>query len=79
MEFTTKLHTYEIKTTTHNRVTDFKDGKPVYAASTQYTLFRNGEMLTFCFDVDAIEKMIKDFEWAEANPKAAAAMASRFD
>jgi hypothetical protein len=48
--FTTDLATYEIKTVTDRRVVEFVGNAPVWGETTTYRIFRDGKLLTVCYD-----------------------------
>lgn len=78
---TTKKSTYTIEVTDHWRMAGGAlEGCPMYRQTyKQYTIFENGQLVTFVHDEDHIEEAIRYFEWAQDNPLAALAMSSRLD
>jgi len=78
---TTQKATYTIETTDHWRMAGgVLEGCPMYRKTYKhYSIFLNGELITFVHDENEIEQAIRHYEWAQANPAAAAKIGSRFD
>ncbi len=68
---------YEIRVTTSKRMAGgFLEDCPMYEIETkQYSIYDQGVLKSFCFDVADIDRMIHEIE----NPKQYANMGSRFD
>ena len=56
--FTTALATYEIKTVTNRRVVEFVENAPVWGETTTYRIFKDGKLLTVCYDEADIPMVI---------------------
>jgi len=56
--FTTDLATYEIQTKNDRRVDGFVDGQPNWAESTTFRVFKDGKLLTVCYDESDLELVI---------------------
>ena len=70
---------YKVQTETQKRVTRFENGVGIWEEYTQYNIFQDGQLVTFVHDEDHIKEAIAHYEWAQANPVAAARIGSRFD
>ena len=68
---------YEIRVTTSKRMAGgfLEDCEMHEVESTQYGIYLNGKIKSFCFDLVDIDRMIHEIE----NPKRYANMGSRFD
>ena len=73
--FTTALATYEIKTVTNRRVVEFVENAPVWGETTTYRIFKDGKLLTVCYDEADIPMVID----AQENAARYAGMNNRFD
>ena len=73
--YITETATYEIKEQTDRRVDDFINGQPVWVESTTYRIFKDGKLLTVCYD----EKDIAYVVDCQENSARYAGIASRFD
>ena len=78
---TTNKSTYTIEVTDHWRMAGGAvEGVPMYRQTyKQYSIFEDGQLVTFVHDEDHIDEAIRYYEWAQAHPNAAANMSSRFD
>ena len=73
--YITEIATYEIKEQTDRRVDDFVNGKPVWAESTTYRIFKDGKLLTVCYDETDIAYVVD----CQENSARYADISSRFD
>ena len=77
---TTNKSTYTIEVTDHWRMAGGAlEGCPMYRQTyKQYSIFEDGDLVTFVHDEDHIKEAIAMYEWAQANGLAAK-LGSRFD
>ncbi len=73
--FTTSVATYDIQQVSGRRVTSFNDDGPVWESTTSYHIFRDGKLLTVCYDEADIAGVID----CQERPERYAGMNSRFD
>ena len=73
--FTTALATYTIETHEQRRVTEFVGGAPVWGVITTYRIFKDGKLLTVCYDEADIPMVID----AQERPARYDGMAHRLD
>ncbi len=75
MTYTTSVATYEITTVPRRHVSDFIDGEAVWEDMTSFYIYRDGKLVTVCYDQADIAYVID----CQERPQRYAGMNSRFD
>ena len=73
--FTTALATYTIEQHAERHVDRFEDNAPIWEEVTTYRIFKEGNLLTVCYNVNDIPMVIN----CQERPERYAGMNNRFD